>query len=246
MSSVLPLVVVMMAAGYGLRRLGLVHSAAAQDFNNLVFYITLPPLIFVALHKASLSWSLLVMPAIAWGLVALGSALGVLLARSMRLPREAAGALVLAMVFGNTTFFGYPVVEGFYGSRGLTLAIFYDLLGATVATQTVGTFLASSFGNGDRARVRALLARILTFPAIWALALGLALHGLGIPPHAEALLSRTGALTAPLVMFSIGLEVRFEDWRQDLPLAGLAALTRLVVLPALVFAALTALGLDPP
>ena len=244
MGDLLPLVVAMTAAGYLMRRLGVVRAEAAKDLNQVVFYVTLPPLTFAALHKADLSWSLLVMPATAWALTAVGTGLGLFVGRALKLPRPAAGALAIAMAFGNTTFFGYPVVESFYGAPGLTLAIFYDLLGATVATNTLGVFVASAYGGERPSEVKALVRRLLTFPAIWALGLGLALHGAPLPTSVEGVLTRIGALTSPLIMLSIGLQLRFEGWREDLPLVALASAVRLLLLPALVLLALTALGLS--
>ena len=53
-------------AGYVLRKSGLVRPETTKDLNQIVFYLTLPPLIFLALHRTQLAWQMLAMPLIAW------------------------------------------------------------------------------------------------------------------------------------------------------------------------------------
>lgn len=242
MASLIAFVLVTIAAGYGLRKLGLVRQEAAKDLNALVFYLTLPMLVFMALHRATLSWSMLVMPLIAWGAIAVGLAIGFLIARAGRMTPTTAGAFVLALTFGNTTFFGYPVIQGLYGEAHLTLAIFYDQLGATLAVNTVGVAVASRMGTGS-VDLASGLRRLALFPPIWGLVLGLALHGLMLPPLVAELLERLGQLTVPLIMLSIGLSLQFSRWREDLGWVAVATAGRLLVLPALVWGATRALGL---
>ena len=244
MLDVLVFFLFMVAAGYALRRTGLARPETAKDLNHVVFNLTLPPLIFLALHRATLSPDMLALPAIAWGITLVALALGLLLTRALRLPRSLGGAMVLALTFGNTTFLGYPIIQGFYGAEHLTLAIFYDLLGTTLAVNTLGVAVASSLG-GEPARIGQMARRLLLFPPIWALVLGLALHGVALPPVVETLLGRLGDLTTPLIMLSLGLTLQFRHWRQNLGLVGRIASVRLAVLPALVLVATRLLGLPP-
>jgi hypothetical protein len=242
MLDVLLFFVVMVAAGYVLRRAGLMQPESAKDLNNAVFYVTLPPLIFKALHGASLSASMLVLPAIAWVLSLAVVGTGYAIARLLKLPRHQAGAFILALGFANTTFLGYPIIQGFYGTEHLTLAIFYDMLGATMAVNTLGVLVASSTGEGE-ASAKAIFRRLLGFPPIWALLAGLALHGVALPAPLETLLTNLSQLTTPLIMLSLGLSLQFRHWRTHLPLVGLVALGRLVLLPLLALTVARVMGL---
>jgi malate permease and related proteins len=245
MLEVLVFFVAMVAAGYVLRRTGLVRAEAAKDLNQAVFYLTLPPMIFLALHDAALAPAMLALPAVAWGLSFAAVGLGLLGARAIGLPADKAGAFVLALGFANTTFLGYPIIQGFYGTQHLTFAIFYDLLGATLAVNTVGVVVAAAYGGGQ-ADVKSIARRLAQFPPIWALILGLALHGVPLPPLAEGLLRRLGELTTPLIMLALGLTLQFRHWRQDLGLVGLVATVRLAVLPAIALAVTRLLHLPVP
>lgn len=242
MFDVLAFFFTMVGAGYVLRRAGLVRLEAAKDINQLVFAFTLPAMIFLALHQATLSPSLLVLPALGWALSLVALGLGWALALALKLPRHTAGAFLLAIGFANTTFLGYPIIQGIYGSGHLTLAIFYDMMGTTLAVNILGVLVASAFGE-SAANGRAIARRLLLFPPIWALVLGLALHGVALPPALTTLLGSVGGLTTPLIMLALGVSLEFSHWRKDLGLVGLVALGRLVVLPAIALGATRALGL---
>jgi len=230
-------------AGYLLRRLGLARAEAATDLNVLVFNVTLPALVFVALHRAELSWSMLLLPAIALVYSVLGTLGAWTTCRALALDRPVYGALIIACAFGNTTFLGYPVVQGFLGEAGLTLAVLYDLIGATVATNTLAVLVAARFGTNHDARAGDSLRRLLLYPPMWALALGLGLHGTQIPAMIEHLAQHVGQATSPLIMCSIGLSLRASTLRQNWRLVSLAVVLRLAVLPALMLAVLYATGL---
>lgn len=230
MLDVLLFFIVMVSAGYVLRRAGLMQPEAAKDLNNVVFYLTLPPLIFLALHGADLAVSMLVLPAIAWALSLFVLALAFGVAKLLKLPRHVAGAFILAVGFANTTFLGYPIIQGFYGTGHLTLAILYDLLGATMAVNTLGVLVASTTGEGTMS-ITAIARRLLGFPPIWALVAGLALHGVVLPGAIASLLKNLGSLTTPLIMLALGLSLQFRHWRAHLPLVGMVAVGRLVLLP---------------
>lgn len=242
MADLVPLVLLMLTGGYALRKLGLLPAEAAKHLNLIVFYLTLPALIFSALHRAELHWSLVWMPLIAWGACLLGLGLGWLTGKLLRLSDRMLGSWMLAIAFSNTTFFGYPIIEGYFGSHHLTLAIFYDLLGATLAVNTVGMLVASRTSGGT-SLLGEQVVRLLRFPPLWGLVLGLALHPLALPGSVEHLLERVGGLTTPLIMLSIGLSLQFRQATRDWPLTLAASGMRLVVVPAIVWGLLLVLGL---
>lgn len=242
MFDVLALFFTMVCAGYVLRRVGLVRIEAAKDLNQLVFAFTLPCMIFLALQGATLSPSLLVLPALGWALSFVALGLGWAVARALKLPRHTAGAFLLSIGFANTTFLGYPLIQGIYGQGHLTLAIFYDLMGTTLAVNLLGVLVASAYGEAA-ASGKAIARRLLLFPPMWGLVLGLALHGVALPQGLTSLLASVGGLTTPLIMLALGVSLEFSHWRKDLGLVGLVAVGRLVVLPAIALLAVKALDL---
>lgn len=242
MLEMLLFVLVTVGAGYTLRKAGLVRPEAAKDLNGIVFHLTLPALLFQAVYHIKLSWSLLSLPALAWGTVLVGMAFGWMLGRVMKLPPAAMGAAVLAIGFGNTTFIGYPIVEGFYGREHLGYAIFYDQLGNTLAINTIGTYVASRLGHGEGS-LAASLKRLALFPPTWAVAAALLLNGTPLPAPLLMVIEKVGAITVPLMMVTLGMSLQFRHWREDLGVVAVASVARLVAVPAIAWAAARALGM---
>ncbi len=147
MTEILSFVALMATSGYILRRTGLLSKEAPSDLSKLVFYFTLPALIFTALHDAQLQWTVAILPVAAWLVVGFGVLLGFILVKLLKLKGPDAGALMLTIAFGNTTFLGYPIIQGFYGNQALALAAFYDLFGAMLAANTVGVLIGVSTGR---------------------------------------------------------------------------------------------------
>jgi predicted permease len=162
----------------------------------------------------------------------------------MRLDRASTGAVVLATAFGNTTFFGYPVILAFYGPDHLAPAVLYDLLGASIAANSLGVLVASVCGQGDGAAgLGSILRRFASLPPLWALALGLALRGVRLPDVLDQVLAHMGVATVPLIMLSIGMSLEVRHGRREWRIAGLVAAGRLLLVPGVVYAVTGALDL---
>ena len=242
MTELMSLLGLMVTAGYLMRRTGLVRPELASDLSKVVFYLTLPPLIFLALNKANLAWSMLMMPMVAWVYLLVGIAAGLLITKLMRMPGPKAGALIIVTLCGNTTFFGYPIVQGFYGQSGLTLAIFYDLLGASLVINTVLLLVASHLGGKKLVSGVDMLRQLVRLPPIWGLILGILFTDVDLPTWLARVIESVGNLTTPLIMLSIGLSLRFSAWREDLCLVAIATVLRLAIIPLFVWLVLTGLG----
>lgn len=224
------LFLVMVVAGYLFRRWGVVRAEASRDLNRLVLYLTLPPLIFLALRRTPLAWSHALLPVLAWLSILAGVAVAWGVARLWRLSASQRAALALLMAFGNTTFLGYPLVSAVYGEAHLGRAIFFDQLGTWIAVNTVGVMLAGS-ASGHKVGLREALRTLLGFPPFWALVAGLIFHDVALPSGLEQVLQRIADLTVPLIMFAMGMSLRGGAWRHEARLVMLASGVRLLLLP---------------
>jgi predicted permease len=186
------------------------------------------------------------MPALAWGLSLGALAASHALARRWRLSPARTGAFALATTFANTTFLGYPLIAGFFPPPAphLPLAILYDQLGATFAINTIGAAYASTSG-GELPTARVVFGRLTRFPPLWGLIAGLLLKDVAFPAPLWALLTQVGALTIPLMLLCMGVSLRLESWREGGKWVALAAGLKLLVLPACMYGAVTALDLPP-
>ena len=75
---------------------------------------------------------------------------------------------------GNTSFFGVPMVEAFYGKEGIATAIIVDQLGSFFVLSVLGITVAGVYSSG-RPTVAEIIRRIAVFPPFIALVIALLL-----------------------------------------------------------------------
>ena len=108
---------------------------------------------------------------------------------------------------GNTSFFGLPMVEAYYGEAGLSTAIVADQLGSFLTLSVLGITVAGLYSSG-RPTATEIALRILRFPPFIALVIAFALIPFEYAPWFSALLKRLGDTLAPLALLSVGLQLR--------------------------------------
>jgi hypothetical protein len=217
------------ALGVALRVGGLLSADDARPLNTLLIWVAMPALIFTTVRREAFDASMAALPVVAWAVVAVGLALAWALARALKLEGPSAGAFILAAVFGNTAYIGYPVASALLGDAGLVRAIFSDIFGNTLAVLTVGTLVASRYGAGE-VKVNAL-KELVTFPPFIALALALISRSAPVPTGVTSWLEALGTLVVPVVMISVGLTLKPRAITGHLKTVGVLAAVRLLVLP---------------
>jgi len=146
-----------------------------------------------------------------------------LMGRWLHLPRATVGALMLVGGLGNTSFFGLPMVEAFYGKEGLTTAIIADQLGSFFALSVLGITVAGIYSSG-RPTAAEIVKRIALFPPFISMLIALLLIPVEYAEWFTALLKRLGDTLAPLALLSVGMQLRLghiAEHRRNLAL-GLA------------------------
>jgi len=233
----------LVGVGVVLRVTGLLSAEDSRPLNTMLMYVALPALIFSSVHRAALDPKLAMLPLVGWAVALIGLAIGWVLARLLKLEGPIAGAFIMASVFGNTGYMGYPVAMALMGDAGLVRAIFSDVFGNTAAVISIGTLVAGYYGAGD-VKVNPL-KEIVTFPPFIALAAALALHAVPIPELVTSWLDALGSVVIPVIMISVGLSLKPRKLKGHLSLASIVVGTKLVVLP-LIALGIGSLVLDDP
>ena len=238
----------LLLVGVALRRWRMVTADGARQMTSLVLNVTLPPLIFVALSTeitpAELSRAPLL---VGMGIVGplIGYAFAAAIGRLPLFPPARRSTLQAAIGMLNTTFVGYPVCKGLLGSKGLFYAVLYDA-GFTLLMSTLSIWLLS-WGSHRGARSLASSLRDLIYsPLMWSVILGVSWGALGwpMPEWFRVPLHTLGQATTPLALLAVGMLVQATEHgaagpqhqtQQRWQLAVLT-ITRLIVVPALVWA----------
>jgi hypothetical protein len=198
---------VCLAIGMVLRWSGRVPDNAHTSINAFIIHVSLPALTLLQVHAVRLDPALLYAVFMPWLLFAASASLFWAIGTALRLPRTTTGALAVVGGLGNTSFIGLPMIESFYGSRGMPIGIMIDQLGTYLVLSTIG-ILTICFYSDAAVSKREVAMRIITFPPLIALAVAVALMPISYPAWTTTVLSRLGGTLAPLALVSVGLQLR--------------------------------------
>ncbi len=194
-------------AGMLLHHSGRMPGNAPATLNSFIIHVSLPALTLLFIHDMKFSLDVGFMAGMAWISFALAMAFFWLAGRWLKLPRGTVGALMLTGGLGNTSFFGLPMIEAYYGKEGIASGIIVDQLGSFLVLSTLGITVAGLYSSG-RPSGGEILRRIALFPPFIALAVALLLLPVDYAPWFTVLLKRLGDTLAPLALLSVGLQLR--------------------------------------
>jgi predicted permease len=180
---------------------------APATLNSFIIHVSLPALTLLYIHQLKLSADVALIGLMAWLLFALSAGFFWMVGRWLSLPRATTGALILVGGLGNTSFFGLPMVEAFYGKAGLTTAIIADQLGSFFVLSILGITVAGLYSSG-RPTATQILKRIALFPPFISLLIALMLIPIEYAEWFAVLLKRLGDTLAPMALLSVGLQLR--------------------------------------
>ena len=201
------LLILCFIAGVLLRRFKRMPENAPATLNSFIIHVSLPALTLLYVHELKISGDVVLIAAMAWLVFCLAAGFFWLLGRRLRLSRATTGALMLTGGLGNTSFFGLPMVEAFYGKEGLTTAIIADQLGSFFVLSVLGITVAGIYSSG-RPGMAEIVKRIALFPPFISLLIALLLIPIEYAEWFSVLLKRLGDTLAPLALLSVGMQLR--------------------------------------
>ncbi len=188
---------------------GLDGNSLRHSLTTLVYVLLLPALALVVLWQAPLGSQALTVAGLALAGLVVGFGSAWLWYRFGSLSSRQIGALLLAATFPNATYMGLPVLEVTLGPWARSIAIQYDLFACTPVLLSVGVLVAARYGGvADATHPLKALMRV---PPLWGALTGVLLNlaGAPLPGVLEGLLERLGSGVVPLMLFSIGLGLRW-------------------------------------
>ncbi|WP_027716187.1 AEC family transporter [Desulfuromonas sp. TF] len=242
---VLPVFLVI-ALGYLLKRLGLIDSVFLHQTNRLVYYIALPLLLFYKIGTAdfgtSFNGALVVGSSLA---IAAGFLLSYGYASLRRYPPAARGTFSQGAFRGNLAYIGLAIVFNAYGEEGFTRAGI--LMGFLVPVLNFLAILALLLPHrgGDGGRSPGFWIRQIALnPLIVASFIGIfwSFFQLPLPTVLDRTLNIATGMALPLALIAIGGSFSLAKLKGDMIRAGFATAIKIVWLPLIAAALLTALN----
>ncbi|WP_158266666.1 AEC family transporter [Alsobacter soli] len=231
------------------RRRGLFGPDAVKVLNTFAFMIATPAMVVRVMARQPIAelWNPLYVAGLALVAVVLLFS-GLLAARRLAgLPFPDAVSRGQCLVGGNFAFLGIPLTMAFLGERAaapVAMGLICDT--ALVVPLAIGLIEAGR-GVGRPGAIAWRLAKgtvVNPFMLSILAGAGLSLSGIALPEPADRFLGFLGGAAAPAGVFALGLAL--SQWmRPDLWRIAPLALAKLIVHPAAVWGALSAIGLDP-
>jgi len=232
-NAVLPMCLIM-ALGYGTRRLGWIRREEIFAINKIAFRIFLPCLLYYNVYCSDLSGSfdpLLMAYAVGGVLLTFGLALGYTLLTE-KLP-ERRGVMIQGMFRSNYVIMGIPVATALLGSDQLgTVSI---LIAVVVPLFNMLAVVVLEVFRGQKPKPLHVLGQIVKNPLVIASALGILTLAAGIRlPHIlERTIQNVSAIASPLQLLLLGAFFQFsglKTYRRELVTVSAA---KLIVSPGL-------------
>lgn len=232
----------LVAVGFGVKRLGLIGPQGQKNMNDLVIYVILPCNILHAFMNSPVEGRLvyyLEVLAVSLGIQAFCVVYGRLVFRKE--PEGRNKCLRYGTICSNAGFLGNPIAEGIYGAEGLVLASIY-LIPQRIMMWTSG--LAVFTGSTNR---KATIQKVLTHPCIVMSELGilLMLTGWKLPKGITGAVDAIGSCNTAMSMMVVGMILADIDLKEfwDVTVAKFT-FHRLIVIPAVVYLVCRCLPLD--
>ena len=236
-----------MVLGFLLRRRSFLTQGFCQTGNRLVFNLCLPAMLLRQIasmggvRASDGGFLLYAFAATLAGLLAVW-----LPAHFFMKNKTQVGAFAQGAFRGNTALLGAALLQSICGSQAYApLIILAAVPVYNVLSVVVLSLEAGGGGTLDRARVLGALKQVARNPILLGILAGMpfALTGRSIPLPADKVLSMLGGLASPLSLLVIGAGFRWQAALEKRRTTLLAALVKLVLLPAAALPPAAALGL---
>lgn len=231
------MIAVCITAGMIMKAARIIHPDAHKGINTWILYIALPAVSFKYLPKVV--WSpAMILPVVSAVVVVAGSWCFMnIYCRHKQYSKRTRATLELAGGYSNTSFIGFPLIIAYFGEQYISIAIICDQMTFLILS-TFGIITALKGGaNNTSVSARFLLKKLLTFPPFLGCVLALLLSRLTDLSIAEPFFDKLAATVAPLALFSIGLQLKFNGWRKEISQVSVVLLYKLLLAPALVLVA---------
>ena len=229
---VIPLVI-MMATGVLIRRVGLVSEDAFRVINRIVFYIGIPTLVFhaVVTDTTTARWQYALWVA---GSVLVAFVLSLLLGRALTKDPAKRGTLAQAAYRSNDGIFGLAVAtallgEGNTGTMAFTLVISATLFGITGV-------LCYELNRGGKVKLGKVLLNTIKNPVLigGVLALIVRFTGLQLPYVILKPIEYFKSMCTPLGFLVLGGVLSFKSLKEDWKLVTVVSCVKLIAFPVAV------------
>lgn len=197
--------------GFLIKHYGYIKEAEGKIISKFLMHTTFPALMIISTARVNLQPALSLIPllCLTFGALTVGTATWIF----RKEPDKIRGILMMACGGSNVGLFGFPLIEGIWGTKALVYAVMFDI-GNTFMTfgvvYSIGNYFASK-GHG-KVSVRKILKRIFSLPPVTGMFIGLLINVLHIqlPDIAFDFLETLAKANKSLVLLLMGIYLSIE------------------------------------
>lgn len=237
------LIGVCIIAGYIFQRSNTLPKDAHKGINAWIIYIALPAFSFKFLPH--IHWTKeLILPAISPLIVWLCSWCYIrFYAYKTRIDKASEGGLKLTAGLSNTSFVGFPLILAYFTEKDLSIAIIYDQANFLLLA-TAGIIVALNTSQKQVLSVAAISKKVFTFPPFLGCVTALILPQFVDISALDPFWDKLAATVGPLALFSIGLQIKFNGWQQEVKHISFALFYKLLIAPAIILSVAVLMGIS--
>lgn len=228
-------------AGFLLKQSGIFTRENGDFLLLLVFYVSLPAMIFDSFLNITLDLKFIYLPMITVCVITSMYFISLLATRLLKLPRQTAGTFIIGTMILNNGFL-FPFIYAMYGDEGMARILLFDFMNGFLAFSWV-YFIACRYGDKEKNR-KVLIRKLLISPPAWSIIISISMNllSLKLPVMLANTFEILGEMTIPMIMLALGI---YFSPRLIRPLPALAAIfIRMVIGFAIGYAFSEALSLD--
>lgn len=238
---------IMMAVGYGAKRLLRLEKGHIARFNSLVFHTLLPIMLFNNIYTSNIRGGV--------SFRCLGLALSVLLTlflltwlsiRRVEPANDQRGVMIQASFRSNFLLLGMPLIREL--CPGADLATVSVMLAIVVPCYNVLAVVTLETFSRKQIDIKKILLGIAKNPLIIASAFGILvnLSGLRLPQCLASPIAQLGSSASPVALLLLGAQFEFHDVRVHRRNLAICTVLRLIVYPGIALPLAALAGLRGP
>jgi len=228
--------------GYIYRKLKIFPENYSKPYVDFIMYVGFPALVINNIYHLKFTSDVFMALLTGWIALILNILFSYKVATLIKLDKKSAISFVMVATFANTGFLGYPFILSLYGSEGLRYAVIFDNLAMFLPIYILASILIS-FAKDEKS-FKVDLKKLLLFPPFTALLIALSLKPFQLPSIVLKILDMLGSTVIPLILFSVGMNLRFTSIKKDIKIISLVLLIKQILLPLTVLTILLLLGVS--
>ncbi|MDL2246096.1 AEC family transporter, partial [Methanobrevibacter sp. OttesenSCG-928-K11] len=227
-------IILMIFLGFILKKINLLQEKDIDTLNKIVINVCMPCMIFSALFSADLTslHKFSVLPLVIIFSAAIIGLIAYFILNFFNYNKKQIWSVLITILICNTAFMGFPINLGVFGTDGLIRAIFCDM-GTLVIFISLSFILFLVF----RGSIKDAIKKIVLFPPLWAVILGLSFNLLNLPIGTipDNIIEYLSGGAIPLIMISLGLSLKLDGFKWNKKMITFTSVFKLLIFPIIAF-----------